>query len=106
MSAMKRRPHGNQGSAFVISILVLFMLTVLGLALMLTTSTEQSAHASTGNVTLSSIYSDLLRRRTLRVRGHGAYAVQDCSNCLVELDVSKRIARRIFFGSFLGAQTA
>jgi len=32
---------GNEGSAFVISILVLFVLTVLGLALMLTTSTEK-----------------------------------------------------------------
>ena len=43
MSAMKRRPHrGNEGSAFVISILVLFILTVLGLALMLTTSTEKA----------------------------------------------------------------
>jgi hypothetical protein len=31
----------NEGSAFVISILVLFVLTVLGLALMLTTSTEK-----------------------------------------------------------------
>ena len=42
MSATQRKPlRGNQGSAFVISILVLFMLTVLGLALMLTTSTEK-----------------------------------------------------------------
>ncbi len=42
MSTAKRGPLcGNQGSAFVISILVLFMLTVLGLALMLTTSTEK-----------------------------------------------------------------
>ena len=32
---------GNEGSAFVISILVLFVLTVLGLALMLTTTTEK-----------------------------------------------------------------
>ncbi len=32
---------GNEGSAFVISILVLFVLSVLGLALMLTTSTEK-----------------------------------------------------------------
>jgi hypothetical protein len=31
----------NEGSAFVISILILFVLTVLGLALMLTTSTEK-----------------------------------------------------------------
>lgn len=31
----------NEGSAFVISILVLFVLTVLGLALMLTTTTEK-----------------------------------------------------------------
>jgi len=31
----------NEGSAFVISILVLFVLSVLGLALMLTTSTEK-----------------------------------------------------------------
>jgi PilX N-terminal len=33
--------RGEQGSAFVISILVLFVLTVLGLALMLTTTTEK-----------------------------------------------------------------
>ena len=34
---------GNEtGSAFVISILVLFVLSVLGLALMLTTTTEAS----------------------------------------------------------------
>ncbi len=32
---------GNEGSAFVISVLVLFVLSVLGLALMLTTSTEK-----------------------------------------------------------------
>ena len=32
---------GNEGSAFVISILVLFVLSVLGLALMLTTTTEK-----------------------------------------------------------------
>jgi hypothetical protein len=32
---------GDEGSAFVISILVLFVLTVLGLALMLTTTTEK-----------------------------------------------------------------
>ena len=31
---------GERGSAFVISILVLFILSVLGLALMLTTTTE------------------------------------------------------------------
>ena len=43
MSATERKPRrGNKGSAFVISILVLFILTVLGLALMLTTSTEKS----------------------------------------------------------------
>jgi hypothetical protein len=36
-----RKPGGNEGSAFVISILVLFVLSVLGLALMLTTSTEK-----------------------------------------------------------------
>jgi len=35
------RVRGNEGSAFVISILVLFVLTVLGLALMLTTTTEK-----------------------------------------------------------------
>lgn len=35
------RRTGNEGSAFVISILVLFVLTVLGLALMLTTTTEK-----------------------------------------------------------------
>ena len=33
-----RRMAKSEGSAFVISILVLFVLTVLGLALMLTTS--------------------------------------------------------------------
>ena len=32
---------GNEGSAFVISVLVLFVMSVLGLALMLTTSTEK-----------------------------------------------------------------
>ena len=36
-----RRMGRTEGSAFVISILVLFVLTVLGLALMLTTSTEK-----------------------------------------------------------------
>ncbi len=36
-----RRMGRNEGSAFVISILVLFVLTVLGLALMLTTTTEK-----------------------------------------------------------------
>ncbi len=36
-----RRMARSEGSAFVISILVLFVLTVLGLALMLTTSTEK-----------------------------------------------------------------
>jgi hypothetical protein len=35
------RKRGSEGSAFVISILILFVLTVLGLALMLTTSTEK-----------------------------------------------------------------
>ncbi len=35
------RRKRNEGSAFVISILVLFVLTVLGLALMLTTTTEK-----------------------------------------------------------------
>ena len=33
---------GNEGSAFVISILVLFVLSVLGLTLMLTTATEKA----------------------------------------------------------------
>ena len=32
---------GDEGSAFVISVLVLFVMSVLGLALMLTTSTEK-----------------------------------------------------------------
>jgi hypothetical protein len=43
MARMPRwtRWKSNEGSAFVISILVLFVLTVLGLALMLTTSTEK-----------------------------------------------------------------
>ena len=40
MTQMTNR-RGNEGSAFVISILVLFILTVLGLALMLTTTTEK-----------------------------------------------------------------
>jgi hypothetical protein len=35
------RARNDEGSAFVISILVLFVLTVLGLALMLTTTTEK-----------------------------------------------------------------
>jgi hypothetical protein len=35
------RAVGEEGSAFVISILVLFVLTVLGMALMLTTTTEK-----------------------------------------------------------------
>ena len=34
-------PLKNDGSAFVISILVLFVLSVLGMALMLTTTTEK-----------------------------------------------------------------
>lgn len=33
--------RGSEGSAFVISILVLFVLSVLGIALMLTTTTEK-----------------------------------------------------------------
>lgn len=37
----ERRARGQQGSAFVISILVLFVLSVLGMALMLTTTTEK-----------------------------------------------------------------
>ncbi len=41
MKSMTQRMKGNEGSAFVISILVLFVLTVLGLALMLTTTTEK-----------------------------------------------------------------
>jgi len=36
-----RSKHCEQGSAFVISILVLFVLSVLGMALMLTTTTEK-----------------------------------------------------------------
>jgi len=35
------RTGGQEGSAFVISILILFVLTILGLALMLSTSTEK-----------------------------------------------------------------
>ena len=43
MSARNRNSlRRDEGSAFVISVLVLFMLSVLGLALMLTTSTEKS----------------------------------------------------------------
>lgn len=38
---MRARASNNEGSAFVISILVLFVLSVLGLALMLTTTTEK-----------------------------------------------------------------
>ncbi|MGH9337839.1 MAG: pilus assembly PilX family protein, partial [Vicinamibacteria bacterium] len=38
---LSRILRGNEGSAFVISILVLFVLSVLGLALMLTTTTEK-----------------------------------------------------------------
>jgi len=38
---MARSTGSSEGSAFVISILVLFVLTVLGLALMLSTSTEK-----------------------------------------------------------------
>ena len=37
----KATRRGEEGSAFVISILVLFVLTVLGLAMMLTTTTEK-----------------------------------------------------------------
>jgi hypothetical protein len=40
MKAVKKRIEGEAGSAFIISILVLFMLSVLGMALMLTTTTE------------------------------------------------------------------
>lgn len=40
VGARKRVRSGERGSAFVISILVLFVLSVLGLALMLTTTTE------------------------------------------------------------------
>jgi len=39
--AFKAFKGSNEGSAFVISILILFVLTVLGLALMLTTTTEK-----------------------------------------------------------------
>jgi len=38
---LKTTKRGDEGSAFVISILVLFVLTVLGLAMMLTTTTEK-----------------------------------------------------------------
>jgi hypothetical protein len=38
---MLRRLSGSEGSAFVISVLILFVLSVLGLALMLTTTTEK-----------------------------------------------------------------
>jgi hypothetical protein len=41
MKSISNRIRGSEGSAFVISILVLFVLSVLGLALMLTTSTEK-----------------------------------------------------------------
>lgn len=41
MQDLRTRARGNEGSAFVISILVLFVLSVLGLALMLTTTTEK-----------------------------------------------------------------
>ncbi len=41
VTAIARRMAGSEGSAFVISILVLFVLSVLGLALMLTTTTEK-----------------------------------------------------------------
>lgn len=39
--SMTKRFGSDEGSAFVISILILFVLSVLGLALMLTTSTEK-----------------------------------------------------------------
>jgi hypothetical protein len=39
--ATRKTARSSEGSAFVISILVLFVLSVLGLALMLTTSTEK-----------------------------------------------------------------
>ena len=41
MRSMAYRLKSNEGSAFVISILVLFVLSVLGLALMLSTTTEK-----------------------------------------------------------------
>jgi hypothetical protein len=41
MRDLIHRTQDNEGSAFVISILVLFVLSVLGLALMLTTTTEK-----------------------------------------------------------------
>lgn len=41
MKELIQRSKDNEGSAFVISILVLFVLSVLGLALMLTTTTEK-----------------------------------------------------------------
>ena len=41
MKTMARRMKASEGSAFVISILVLFVLSVLGLALMITTTTEK-----------------------------------------------------------------
>ena len=41
MKHIQRRLRTEEGSAFVISILVLFVLSVLGLALMLTTTTEK-----------------------------------------------------------------
>ncbi|HXV61095.1 MAG TPA: pilus assembly PilX N-terminal domain-containing protein [Vicinamibacteria bacterium] len=41
MKDIQRRLRTEEGSAFVISILVLFVLSVLGLALMLTTTTEK-----------------------------------------------------------------
>ncbi len=41
MKRMAYRMRKEEGSAFIISILVLFVLSVLGLALMLTTSTEK-----------------------------------------------------------------
>ncbi len=40
MKAVKKKLETEAGSAFIISILVLFMLSVLGMALMLTTTTE------------------------------------------------------------------
>jgi hypothetical protein len=41
MKSLSHRMKADEGSAFVISILVLFVLTVLGLALMLTTTAEK-----------------------------------------------------------------
>lgn len=41
VTSSSRRRRREQGSAFVISILVLFVLSVLGMALMLTTTTEK-----------------------------------------------------------------